>query len=68
MKIIFWLQRLLLIFAGIYGVLLIISEVPVNESWIEQLKVFSSGVLILLLCVGWACLIDWEEDKLSETR
>lgn len=67
MKILIYLQEILMVVAGVYGALLLFSEVPLSESWIEQMKVSGGGLIILLLCVGWAYLISWEE-KVLETR
>lgn len=67
MKILIYLQEILMVVAGVYGALLLFSEVPLSESWIEQMKVSGGGLIILLLCTGWAYLISWEE-KVLETR
>lgn len=67
MKILIYLQEILMVVAGVYGALLLFSEVPLSESWIEQMKVSGGGLIILLLCAGWGFLISWEE-KVLETR
>jgi len=67
MKILICLQEILMVVAGVYGALLLFSEVPLSESWIEQMKVSCGGLIILLLCFGWGFLISWEE-KVLETR
>ena len=67
MKVLVNLQRLLAVLVGIYGALLIFSEVPLTEGILPQLQTNLGGMVIVALCYLWLKLSLWEEEHFIET-
>lgn len=69
MKAMVWLQRLMAVMVGIYGLLLVFSETPLSEGLWEQLKLSGGGIMLMILSVVWVRLASWEGEKfIHETR
>lgn len=67
MKVLNFMQRLIAVLVGIYGALLIFSEVPLTEGILPQLQTNLGGVVIVALSFLWLKISCWEEDHFIET-
>lgn len=63
MKAMIWLQKLMVVLAGIYGFLTMFSETPIEQGLMAQLWTTLGGAVILGLCALWIWLIGIEEDR-----
>ncbi|MBR3645843.1 MAG: hypothetical protein IKN54_05445 [Lachnospiraceae bacterium] len=69
MKIILFLQKIIVIIGVCFGLSLLFSEVPITESMWTQLKVTLGGLGLIALSILYYGLIGWEESRFSnETR
>ena len=69
MKIILFLQKIIVIVGVCFGLSLLFSEVPITESLWTQAKVTLGGLGLIALSIAYYGLIAWEEGRfLNETR
>lgn len=67
MKMMIVLQRILALVVIIIGIVLMLSEVPMN-GLLDQAWLTCGGLFIVLLSIGWEWLINKEEGFIHETR
>jgi len=61
MKIMISLQKVMAILVLFCGIILTISESPIEEGLSTQMWLTFGGIALVLLSVGWLWLIDKEE-------